>query len=95
MSKGLIFSKVGNELEEFVDSLKYLHNRIRVKFYLKMRHYGAKLVIDATDRISDKTFFNCLVKIWSIQEIEAFKFMLEGMRTSIEKICQCNDSDTD
>ena len=49
MSKGLIFSKVGNELEEFVDSLKYLHNRIRVKFYLKMHHYGAKLVIHATE----------------------------------------------
>ena len=95
MSKGLIFSTVGNELEEFVDSLKYLHNRIHVKFYLKMRDYGAKLIIDATDRISDKTFFNCLVKIRSLQEIEAFKFMLEGMRTSIEKICLCNDSDTD
>ena len=95
MSKALIFSTVENELKYFVDSLKYLHNRIRVKFYLKMRHYGAKLVKGATDRISEKNFFNCLVKIWSIQEIEAFKFMLEGMHTSIEKICQCNDSDTD
>ena len=60
-----------------------------------MRHYGAKLVKDATDRISEKNFFNCLVKIWSIQEIDAFKFMLEGMHTSIEIICQCNDIDTD
>ena len=60
-----------------------------------MCDYGAKLIIDATDRISDKTFFNCLVKIRSLQEIEAFKFMLEGMHTSIEKICLCNDSDTD
>ena len=25
MGKGLIFSKVGNELEEFVDSLKYVN----------------------------------------------------------------------
>ena len=91
-SKGLIFSRVGNELENFVDSLKYLHNRIRVKFFLKMRDYGDKLVIDATDEISEKTFFNILVKIWSVEEIEAFKLLLEGMRTSIEKKCQCNDS---
>ena len=95
-SKGLIFSRVGNELEDFVDSLKYLHNRIPVKFFLKMRDYGAKLVIDATDEISEKTFFNILVKIRSVEEIEAFKLLLEGMRTSIEKKCQCNDSsDTD
>ena len=95
-SKGLIFSRVGNELEDFVDSLKYLHNRIPVKFFLKRRDYGAKLVIDATDEISEKTFFNILVKIRSVEEIEVFKLLLEGMRTSIEKKCQCNDSsDTD
>ena len=79
-----------------MDSLKYLHNRIRVKFFLKMRDYGAKLVIDATDEISEKTFFNILGKIRSVEEIEGFKLLLEGMRTSIEKKCQCNDSsDTD
>ena len=95
-SKGLNFSRVGNELEDFVDSLKYLHNRIHVKFFLKMRDYGAKLVIDVTDEISKKTFFNILVKIQSVEEIEAFKLLLQGMRTSIEKKCQCNDSsDTD
>ena len=77
-------------------TLKYLHNRICVKFFLKMQDYGAKLVIDATDEISEKTFFNLLVKIRSVEEIEAFKLLLEGMRTSIEKKCQCNDSsDTD
>ena len=84
-SKGLIFSRVGNELEDFVDSLKYLHNRICVKFFLKMRDNGAKVVIDATDEISEKTFFNILVKIRSVEEIEAFKLLLEGMHTSIEK----------
>ena len=95
MDKGLIFSTVGNQLEEFVDSLKYLHNRIRVKFYLKMHPYGCKLIIDATDKIADKTFFNCLIKIRSLQEIEALKPMLEGMHTSIEKVCQAQYSDTD
>ena len=94
MDKGLIFSTVGNQLEEFVDSLRYLHNRIRVKFYLKMRPYGCKLIIDATDKIVDKTF-NCLIKIRSLQEIEALKPMLEGMHTSIEKVCQAQYSDTD
>ena len=94
MDKGQIFSTVGNQLEEFVDSLKYLHNRIHVKFYLKMHPYGCKL-IDATDQIADKTFFNCLMKIRSLQEIEALKPMLEGMHTSIEKFCQAQYSDTD
>ena len=57
MDKGLIFTTVGNHLEEFVHSLKYMHNIIRVKFFLKMRPYGCKLIIDATDKIADKTFF--------------------------------------
>ena len=96
MDNGLIFSTVGNELEDFVYSLKYLHNTVRVKFYLKIRNYGCKLIIDVTDVQADKTFFNCLIKIRSVKEIDALKLMLKGMKTSIEKFCQCQCSeDTD
>ena len=94
-SKGLIVERVGSELEDFVYSLKYLNNIILVRFFLKRRDYGAKLVIDATDRITEKTFFNILVKIRSVEEIESFKLMLEGLRTSIEKKCHGNDSSSD
>ena len=95
MDKGLIFTTVGNHLEEFVHSLKYMHNIIRVKFFLKMRPYGCKLIIDATDKIADKTFFNCLIKIRSLQEIEALKLILEGMHKSIDKFCEAQYSNTD
>ena len=90
----VVFSTVGNELEEFVDSLKFLHNAIRVRFYLKIRPYGCKLVIDATDKLAEKTFFNCLIKIRSVNEIEALKAILEGMRASIEKFCKAQYSDS-
>ena len=52
-------------------------------------------MIDATDRIIEKTFFNILVKIRSVEEIESFKLMLEGLCTSIEKKCHCNESRSD
>ena len=94
-SKGQIVERVESDLEDFVYSLKYLNNFIRVRFFLKMWDYGAKLVIDATDQITEKTFFNILVKIWSVEEIESFKLMLEGLRTSIEKKCQCDNSSSD
>ena len=90
----VVFSTVGNELEEFVDSLKCLHNAIRVRFYLKIRPYGCKLVVDATDKLAEKTFFNCLIKIRSVNEVEALRAILEGMRTSIEKFCQAQYRDS-
>ena len=50
MDNRSIFSSVGNELEEFADSLKYLRYNITVRFFAKMRPYGCKVVIDATDK---------------------------------------------
>ena len=61
MDNGLIFTSVGNELEEFADSLKYLCYNITVRFCAKMQLYGCKVVIDATDKKTDKTFFNCFL----------------------------------
>ena len=94
MDNRLIFTSVGNELEEFADSLKYLRYNITVRFFAKMRPYGCKVVIDATD----KTFFNCFLKVRSWNDFEALKILLEGMQKSIEKFCEKhyteNDSDT-
>ena len=98
MDNGLIFTSVGNELEEFADSLKYLRYNIIVRFFAKMRPYGCKVVIDATDKKTDKTFFNCFLKVRSWNDFEALKILLEGMQKSIEKFCEKhyteNDSDT-
>ena len=98
MDNGLIFTSVGNELEEFADSLKYLRYNITVRFFTKMRPYGCKVVIDATDKKTDKTFFNCFLKVRSQNDFEALKNLLEGMQKSIEKFCEKhyteNDSDT-
>ena len=98
MDNGLIFTSVGNELEEFADSLKYLRYNITVRFFTKMRPYGCKVVIDATDKKTDKTFFNCFLKVRSRNDFEALKILLEGMQKSIEKFCEKhyteNDSDT-
>ena len=98
MDNGLIFTSVGNELEEFADSPKYLCYNITVRFFTKMQPYGCKVVIDATDKKTDKTFFNCFLKVRSWNDFEALKILLEGMQKSIEKFYEKhyteNDSNT-
>ena len=84
MDNGLIFTSVGNELEEFADSLKYLRYYITVRFFAKMRPYGCKVVIDAADKKTDKTFFNCFLKVRSRNDFEALKILLEGMYKNLE-----------
>lgn len=95
MDNGAIFNSVGNELEQFADSLKYLHYNIRVRFFAKIRPYGCKAVIDATDKKAGKTFFNCLLKVRSRNDLDALKILLEGMRKSIEKFCEKHYTETD
>ena len=95
MNNGSIFYSVGNELEQFVDSLKYLNGSIRVKFFAKMRPYGCKIIIDSTDQKNDKTFFNCLLKIRSNSDVDSLRILLDGMQKSIEKFCQKHSSESD
>ena len=94
MDNRVIFSTVGNELEDFAQSLKYLHMNIRVKFYAKMHPYGCKIVIDAKDKRTEKTFFNCLLKIRLVKEFDALKVLLQGMKTSIETFCHKQYADS-
>ena len=45
---------------------------------LFVRDYGAKLVIDATDQSTEKTFFNILVKIRSVTDNSMFTDQQHG-----------------
>ena len=45
---------------------------------LFLQDYGAKLVINATDQITEKTFFNILVKIRSVTDNSMFTDQQHG-----------------
>ena len=53
----------GHILEDFISELKYCHQTIAVNYHAVKRPYGAKIVICAKNRNTNKTIFYFLVKI--------------------------------
>ena len=84
MGNGRLYVSVGNELDEFVTNLKYLDNYVHVEYHLKMRPYGCKAMILATNKETDQTFYNCLFKIRSTGDVDALKLLLKGMEESLD-----------
>ena len=88
MGNGRLFVAVGNELDDFVNNLKYLKH-VHVEYHLKMRPYGCKAMILATNKETDQTFCNSLFKIRSPGDVEALKLLLKGMEDSLDKFSKC------
>ena len=79
MAQSSTFVAVGNLCENFTSELKHLSHRVVVRYHVKKRCYGSKVVIIAKNRETDRTILYSLVKIRSPKEIDLLKFVLSGM----------------
>ena len=89
---------VGNILQDFISEVKYCYQTIVVNFHAIKRPYGSKIAICAKNRRTNKTIFYILVKIWSGQELQCLKHIINRIQSSLDyyyTISSETDSDSD
>ena len=92
MEQRSVFVAVGNICSDFTTNLNYISQIVTVRFSVKKRIYGCKVILVAKDKRTDKTIFYSLVKIRSVGEADTLPSLLNGFENYLHKYYNIPDS---
>ena len=83
-TRKLVYS-LGDELDNFIESMKSVKNSVYIAYCVERRHYGAKVVLTVRDRASYSTVLHVVSKIRSDLEIPMVQVLLHGVKRAVYK----------